>query len=59
METYLLIGLSAANLILLAVLLAYALAALIPCAFPPQLSAAEVADTAWMETEATVSQGKM
>ena len=38
---------------LLAVLLAYALAALIPCAFPPQLSAAEVADTAWMETEAS------
>ena len=39
--------------VLLAVLLAYALAALIPCAFPPQLSAAEVADTAWMETEAS------
>ena len=38
---------------LLAVLLAYALAALIPCAFPPQLSAAEVTDTAWMETEAS------
>lgn len=34
-------------------LLAYALAALIPCAFPPQLSAAEAADTAWMETEAS------
>ena len=38
---------------LLAVLLAYILAVLIPCAFPPQLSIAEVTDTAWMETEAS------
>lgn len=39
--------------VLLAVVLVYALAALIPCAFPPQLGPEEIADTSWMETEAS------
>ena len=37
----------------LLLLLAYALAALLPCALPPQLTPEAQADTAWMEAEAS------